>query len=145
VTGRGRIDSPAGAFTSNVTLVGPASFGFVSRYRKGETIPTGDTEFTFAIANFAFQSTSYDWLVVAGARAQYKGVGTVNGVAGYGFLLTAIDGQAKGGGGTDRFRVKIWRLADEAVVYDNGLGGSDDLDSGSPQVLASGAIVINAR
>ena len=145
VTGRGRIDSPAGAFTSNPTLVGPASFGFVSRYRKGETIPTGDTEFTFAVANVAFQSTSYEWLVVAGARAQYKGVGTMNGIAGYGFLLTAIDGQAKGGGGTDRFRVKIWRLADEAVVYDNGLGGSDDLDSASPQVIASGAVVINAR
>jgi hypothetical protein len=69
----------------------------------------------------------------------------VNGVAGYGFLLTAIDGQAKGGGGTDHFRVKIWRLADEAVVYDNGLGGSDDIDSASPQVIANGAIVINAR
>ena len=145
VTGRGRIDSPAGAFTGNAALAGPASFGFVSRYRKGETTPVGDTEFTFALADFVFQSSSYQWLVVAGARAQYKGVGTVNGVAGYGFLLTAIDGQAKGGGGIDRFRIKVWRIADDVLVYDNVLGASDDIDTANPQVITSGAIVISAR
>jgi hypothetical protein len=41
-------------------------------------------------------------LVIAGARAQYKGLGTVNGSGNYGFLLTAIDGQVNGGGGVDK-------------------------------------------
>ena len=60
-----------------------------------------------------FHSTSYEWLVVAGARAQYKGEGTINGSGNYGFMLTAIDGQINGGGGVDKFRIKIW---DKATV-----------------------------
>lgn len=43
----------------------------------------------------------------ASARAQYKGVGTVNGVAGYGFMLTAIDGDLKSKDTPDCFRIKI--------------------------------------
>jgi hypothetical protein len=31
----------------------------------------------------------------------------VNGAAGFGFLLTAVDGQVTGGG-IDKFRIKIW-------------------------------------
>jgi hypothetical protein len=98
-----------------------------------------------ALGDFAFQSASYRWLVVAGPKAQYKGVGSVNGVAGFGFLLTATDGQAKGGGGSDRFRIKIWRLTDEAIIYDNAVGASDDIDAANPQAITNGAIVINAR
>jgi hypothetical protein len=41
------------------------------------------------MANLEFHSTSYQWLVVAGAKAQYKGSGTMNGSGEYGFLLTA--------------------------------------------------------
>jgi hypothetical protein len=28
---------------------------------------------------------------VAGAKGQFKGIGTVNGIAGFGFMVTAID------------------------------------------------------
>jgi hypothetical protein len=61
------------------------------------------------VAGFIFSSASYEWLVVnaASARAQYKGVGTVNGVAGYGFMLTAIDGDLKSKDTPDCFRIKI--------------------------------------
>ena len=45
---------------------------------------------------------------MAGAKAQFKGTGTINGAGGYGFLLTVTDGQLTGGGGTDKFRIKIW-------------------------------------
>ncbi len=108
VTGGGWINSPAGAYAADPTLTGKANFGFVSKYQKGATVPTGKTEFQFKAGGLNFQSTSYDWLVVAGAKAQYKGTGTVNGVGGYGFMLTAIDGQQPGGGGVDKFRIKIW-------------------------------------
>jgi len=53
------------------------------------------------VADLDFQSTSYQWLVVAGARAQYKALDNQR-YWDYGFMLTAIDGQANGGKGDDR-------------------------------------------
>jgi len=98
----------------------------------------------FQVAGFGFHSSVYEWLVVAGAKAQYKGVGQVNGAGDYGFLLTATDGQQPGGGGVDRFRIKIWdRLNGDGVVYDNVHGASDDVDGASPQALGGGSIVIH--
>lgn len=143
VTGAGMIDSPAGACALDPTVAGKARFGFVSQYRKGASTPTGKTDFEFKLAGFEFESSTYQWLVVAGPKAQYKGTGTVNGVGSYGFLLTATDGQLAGGGGTDRFRIKIWDSATNMVVYDNVLGGSDDLDDANPQAVTAGNIVIH--
>ena len=142
VTRGGWINSPAGAYTSNANLSGKANFGFVSNYQKGANVPTGQTEFQFNVANFNFHSTSYEWLVIAGAKAQYKGVGTVNGVGNYGFILTAIDGEINGGGGVDKFRIKIWDINNNGtIVYDNQLGASD---SDTPTiVLGGGSIVIH--
>jgi uncharacterized repeat protein (TIGR01451 family) len=107
VTGGGWIDSPAGASTAYPSAIGKANFGFVSKYQKGAKVPTGETEFQFKAGNLNFHSSTYEWLVVSGARAQYKGVGTINGAGNYGFLLTAIDSQINGGGNVDKFRIKI--------------------------------------
>ena len=140
VTGGGWIDSPAGAcvdFCNDAT--GKANFGFVSKYKKGATTPTGQTQFQFKAGDLNFHSTSYDWLVVAGPKAMYKGDGTVNGVAGFTFQLNAIDGQIAGGGGVDKFRIKI-KEAGGGVIYDNqlGAGENDDpttsLDGGSIKI-----------
>ena len=54
-------------------LTGRANFGFVSKYLTGATPPTGQTEFQFQVGNLTFHSESYQWLVINGARAQYKG------------------------------------------------------------------------
>jgi len=78
----------------------------VSKYAKGANAPTGETEFNFQVGNFNFHSTSYDWLIVANALAQYKGSGTINGAGDYGFLLTAADAQIQGGPPVDGFRIK---------------------------------------
>ena len=43
VTGGGWIDSPIGAYVPDASLSGKASFGFVSRYAKGQTTPSGNT------------------------------------------------------------------------------------------------------
>jgi len=117
VTGGGWIDSPAGAYTLDPSLAGRAGFGFVSKYQKGATIPSGGTRFLFEAGSFYFESEAYDWLVISGARAQFKGTGAVNGVSGYNFLLTLTDGQVNGGGGVDKFRIKIWDAT--GIVYDN--------------------------
>jgi hypothetical protein len=144
VTGGGWFNSPARAYKPDPTLVGKATFGFVSKYQKGANVPDGNTEFQFKEGNLNFKSTSYDWLVVTGSgKAQYKGSGTINGTGNYGFMLTAIDGDDKGAGGIDKLRIKIWDKATGVVVYDNQVTG-DTSDSGIPNTaLGGGSIVIH--
>ena len=145
VTGGGWIHSAAGAYVPNPTLTGKANFGFTSKYKKGMTVPTGETEFQFQVGSLKFHSTSYEWLVVSGAKGQYKGSGTINGTGQYGFLLTATDGQIAGGGGTDKFRIKIWdKNAGDVVVYDNA-AGSDGISGSPTQAIAGGCIVIHNK
>jgi len=141
VTGGGWINSSAGAYAANPSLTGKASFGFVSKYEHGAHVPTGQTEFQFKTGNLNFHSTSYDWLVVAGARAQYKGSGRINGAVDYAFMLTAIDGQINGGGGQDKFRIKIWSKDNGGVIYDNQMGGGDA--DNPTTALGGGSIVIH--
>jgi streptogramin lyase len=138
VTGGGWINSPVGAFSANPDLTGKATFGFVSKYLKGANVPTGQTEFQFKMADLNFHSTSYYWLVVGGAKAQYKGIGTINGEGTYGFMLTAIDGNLKGNH-IDTFRIKIWDIGTGTIVYDNQMGVSD---SGDPTTAISGGSII---
>jgi hypothetical protein len=143
VTGGGWINSPTGSYAADPAASGRANFGFNSQYKKGATVPTGQTEFQLHFASFNFHGDAYEWLVVSGHKAQYKGTGKVNGVPGYGFLLTAYDGNVSGGGGVDKFRIKIWRLSDSAVVYDTKMGTSDDIDQANPVAIAGGSIVIH--
>jgi len=137
VTGGGWINSPAGAYTPNPSLSGKATFGFVSKYKKGQSTPDGDTEFQFQAAGFNFKSTSYDWLVIAGSKAQYKGSGTINGSGDYFFMLTAIDGTP------DTFRMKVWDKTTLTVLYDNQISASDTADPTTG--LGGGSIQIHAK
>ena len=141
VTGSGSIHSPAGAYAPDASLTGRAKFGFVARYQKGQI--AGRTEVQFKTAAFTFASTSYEWLVVAGARAQHKGSGTVNGAGDYGFMLTAIDGKLPGGGGADKFRIKIWSKSTGRVVYDNQMGAEETADPST--VVETGSIAIQSK
>jgi hypothetical protein len=147
VTGGGWINSPAGAYAPDPLLTGKANFGFVSKYQKGATIPTGNTEFQLKVANLNFYSNTYEWLVVAGARAQYKGTGTINGQGAYKFLLTAIDADVNSSDSftADRFRIKIWTEdagGTEQIVYDNGLAAGILEDNATTQI-GGGSIVIH--
>ncbi|MGD8625890.1 MAG: hypothetical protein PVJ34_15245, partial [Anaerolineae bacterium] len=64
VTGGGWIDSPPGAYVPDPGLAGKATFAFVSKYKRGATVPTGNTHFQFKAGELGFHSESYDWLVV---------------------------------------------------------------------------------
>jgi probable HAF family extracellular repeat protein len=143
VTGGGWFDSPEGAYVADPTKTDRANFGFISRYQKGKTIPSGQTEFQFRAGGLTFQSTSYDWLVIAGRKAQFKGSGTMDSGGDYQFLLTSEDGNLIGGDGRDRIRIKIWNRVDGTLVYDNQLGASDDANAST--VLGGGSIVIHAN
>ena len=141
VTGGGWIESPEGAYVPDPSLTGKANFGFVSKYKKGKSTPDGNTTFQFKAADLKFESTSYDWMVIAGKKAQYKGSGTINGSGDYGFMLTAIDAALTPSTDVDLFRIKIWDNATDEVVYDNQLGSSDDADPTT--AIGGGSIVIH--
>jgi hypothetical protein len=142
VTGGGWIDSPAGAYLADPSLAGKATFGFVSKYKKGASVPEGNTEFQFQAGGLNFHSETYEWLVVnrSGTNAQFKGSGMVNGgmdpngVA-HKFMLWASDGATTGG--SDTFRIRIWWEASgvENLVYDNGVA----------QALRGGNIVVHTK
>lgn len=130
VTGGGWIMSAAGACQLDdacAAAAGKATFGFVSRYKKGATVPDGNTEFQFQAGNLNFHSSAYDWLVVNqdGTNAQFKGSGTINGAGSYKFMIWAGDGDP------DQFRIRIWTENgdEETDVYDNGF--NQPLDGGS--------------
>lgn len=130
VTGGGWIESPVGSYRADTTLTGKANFEFVSKYQKDAKVPTGVTEFQFKIGNLKFHSNNYDWLVIAGTRAQYMGTGTINGQGEYGFMLTAIDDSI------DKVRIKVWDLATGDIVYDTGNDATE---------LGGGSIVIHKK
>jgi len=138
VTGGGWIDSPAGAYMQDPALTGQATFGFVSKYKKGQSVPTGNTEFQFDVAELSFDSDTYEWLVVTqgGTNAQFKGSGTVNGGLDpngheFKFMIWASDGTP------DTFRIRIWweNNGTEVVVYDNG----------THQPIGGGNVVIHTK
>jgi PKD repeat protein len=142
VTGGGWVNSPIGAYVANPALTGKATFGLISKYLKGKTVPTGETQFQFKVAGMDFHSTSYEWLFISGAKARYRGLGKINGAGDYGFLLIAIDGKVNGGGGQDKFRIKVWDNSQgHRVVYDNQLDAGEDVDPTT--VLGGGSIVIH--
>jgi len=142
VTGGGWINSPAGAYKLDPNLTGKATFGFVSKYKKGQNVPSGNTEFQFQAGGFNFHAETYEWLVVnqGGKNAQFKGSGTVNGGLDpngnpFKFMIWAGDGS--GPNGADTFRIRIWWEAGggENVVYDNGVD----------QPIGGGSIVIHTK
>jgi formylglycine-generating enzyme required for sulfatase activity len=142
MTGGGWINSEKGAYLPDPTKSGKATFSFVSKYKKGQSIPTGNTEFDLKSARLKFRAKTYDWLVVTGSKAQLKGIGTINGKGSYGFILAVIDGNPNNRKGVDRFRMKIWDTATGEVIYDNQKGSPDTDDPTTP--LSGGNIVIQS-
>jgi PKD repeat protein len=146
VTGGGWIDSPAGAYVADPSLTGKATFGFVSKYKKGATTPTGNTEFKFHAASLDFHSTEYEWLVIANSKAMFKGTGTINNDGNvYKFMLSAVDSELTNGDDGDMFRIKIWAEngITENIVYDNQIGDDDDADLNTE--IMGGSIVIHTK
>lgn len=140
VTGGGWIDSPRGAYTANPSLTGRAKFGFACKYLKGTALPIGETEFQLKAADLNFHSETYEWLIVAGDWAQYRGNGTINGKGNYGFMLTVLDGDIGKERGDDKFRVKIWDKNNKnKVVYDTQPGADDNA---KPTVVVQGGSIV---
>ncbi|MHC4170114.1 MAG: PKD domain-containing protein [Planctomycetota bacterium] len=133
VTGGGWIESPVNENYQYMQVGGKANFGFVSKYKKGTTIPTGQTEFMFKAGDLNFHSSSYEWLVVTGSDyAMFKGTGTINDSGEYKFMIWAGDSPA------DTFRIRLWTEDESGVetdVYDNGVD----------QDISGGSIIIHSK
>ena len=143
VTGGGWINSPEGAYIPVPSLTGKANFGFVSKYKKGATVPSGQTEFQFKTGDLNFHSLSYEWLVVANHKAMYKGIGTINGTGNYGFQLSAIDAALTPSTDVDLFRIRIWNKDNaDALVYDNQVEEADP-NADPTTAIGGGSIVIH--
>ncbi|MGB5417308.1 HYR domain-containing protein, partial [Algibacter sp.] len=147
VTGGGWIDSPDGALAGTNT-VGKANFGLVAKYKTGKNnvlTLDGNTNFQFKEGDLHFKSSVYDEMslvISGGKKATYRGVGTVNRSGSHKFLVTVIDGDATGGDGDDKFRIKIWADGSSSdVVYDNEFSSEENADSST--ILGGGSIVIH--
>jgi hypothetical protein len=136
--------SRAGSYRAKPTAAYKAQIGFPAQYQKGFAAPQGNAKLKIKDANFKFESTSYDSLVITDTCARLKGSGTVKDKTGtYKFLLTACDYKSKGkkGKGTpDIYRMKITDPAN-VVVYDNKPSCADADFCGTD--VAGGRIVVN--
>lgn len=111
--------------------------------KKGSIQVDGNTEFQFQTRNLNFSSSNHDAmsLVIAGAQAIYKGKGTINGISGYSFLVSAVDGNRKSTVVPDTFRIKIWNTTSGVTIYDNQMDAVDNADATT--ALGGGSIVIH--
>ncbi len=118
--------------------VGKANFSISASYPRRNPVPTGKT--TLSVGNLSFSSTGVQLLLssaVSPAWTQYWGTGTVNGVAGYNFSVTAVIPGTR----TYRVRIKIWN--NSGVVYDNQPGTPDDAAlMADSTLLTSGSLTI---
>lgn len=120
------------------THQGQATFQLAADYVTGRRAPQGSVQ--FRVPGFDLKSRLLRWLVVRGNAAWIEGEGTLNGRGRYRFRAFAVDAQATGGGGADRFRISIYDLASGALAYDSEPGAPDDATPRTP--LGAGAIQI---
>jgi hypothetical protein len=136
-TGGGWIDSPEGAYREDPSATGKANFGFVSKYKKGATVPGGSIEFQLRAGKLNFHGSSYDLLIVTagGTQAEIRGSGTLNGDLApngseFECMIWVRDDDP------DTFRIKIWyEEGREVLVYDNGVN----------QPIGGGSILVHTK
>ncbi len=138
--GGGWFTSPAGALKSDATATGKANFGYAVNYFKGAANPKGETQFELKVGDLEFNALTFEYLSVAGARAQIKGTGKIiGGQSGINFIMTVIDG-ALDGTGIDKIRMKIFNKNTGQVYYDNEQGS--DANNPVSKVGTNSQIVI---
>ncbi len=90
-----------------------------------------------------FHSDAYHWLVITGAKAKYKGIGTISGKANYGFLLSGIVANLSPSTDVDLFRIKIWDKDNgDAVIYNNQVACSDGAENADPCTEIGGGLIV---
>lgn len=124
--GSGHFDAPAGSDTANPALKGKAKFSFLAFAHKGKAY--GEVRFEFKPARMELNSDGLESVVVKGNKVTIKGTATVNGVKGFHFTMTVVDGGRKG---TTTVRMTVTNAATGRTVFDNGRGAPDGAFGGS--------------
>ena len=140
VTGGGWFNSPAGAWRSKPNVAGKAHISLNSKYHKGDLTPKGNFVFKIQSGGLNFKGTTQQWLMVDDHQAIYKGMGMLNGMSGYSYMVSVVDGDMLGKKVSDKLRIVLWNPAGE-VVYDNQPGAA--LGAEAAQALDAGSIVIH--
>jgi len=144
-TAGGTFNSPAGALSSAPDVADRGHFQFNPKYRPHDAGPIatgGKFQFRLDGTTFAVDSTAFEWLVVTpDHKAAIKGLATVAGQSGFGFIAYSNDDP-------DRFRLIVWPLTDgpnppAAPLYDSHRGARHDLDIAAPDPIAAGSIQIH--
>jgi probable HAF family extracellular repeat protein len=116
-----------------------AHFTFDASFPGGGTVPNGSVKFWIPGLEKNFESSSIEFLVVSGNRAQFWGTGTLNGVPAR-FRITAIDGNAHHDGVADAIRLELWDASGATPLYDTQPGAPQDapvttpIDGGNIQI-----------
>ena len=126
--GGGWIRSPLGSMVSDPTMIGKMTFGFNSKFFKGATNPKGESQLDFLLGNLEFNALNYDYLVIDKARAQFQGIRKDQRCFRLRLYRDCHRWNLPGGGGVDKFRIKIWEKTTGIIVYDNQMGASDAAD-----------------
>ncbi|HEX7186033.1 MAG TPA: ELWxxDGT repeat protein [Thermoanaerobaculia bacterium] len=120
------------------TSRGKGHFQIQAKPKKGAL----DGKASFRLTGLDLRSRTLSRLTPNGATAWIEGEGTVNGRGSYLFRIAVTDGQAPGGGGTDRFRVRVWDPGTGATLFDSEPGAPDS--SPPTTALGGGSIKIQA-
>jgi hypothetical protein len=138
--GGGWFASSAGALKSDASATGKANFGYAVNYFKGAANPKGETQFELKVGDLEYNALNFEYLSIAGARAQIKGTGKITGgQSGINFIMTVIDG-ALDGTGIDKIRIKVYNKNTGQVYYDNEQGS--DANNPVTKVGTNSQIVI---
>ena len=146
--GSGRFESPQGAYKQQRMHSGPASFSFALKDKPMAARADADAgmRLRFHVGQLNFESAAYETLSVAGARAEYRGSGKLNGVADYQFELTAVGGSVATLATPGRVRMKIWhtdpRTNAEVLDYDNQRATDALASGGEGSALDAGNILV---
>jgi hypothetical protein len=111
LSGSGSVVSPANAclLSARCGVDSTAVYNVNAKYAKGATRPT--VCIAYSAAGFSLTASSADWFAAANGSGSIQGTGKVNGVGGYTYRLSAVDGRP------DSIDLKVWSPAG-ALVYD---------------------------
>jgi probable HAF family extracellular repeat protein len=144
IAGEGWFMSPPGASRMAGKQGGIATFAVLSGADNGMATAQGNASIEFSAAGINFRSGHIDSQSVQGGQVQYSGKGSVNGAAGYNFMLAATSGTGK-----DRVRIRIWHdepgSKAEIVDYDNQADSHAMGSDGQGSVVGEGAITVQSN
>jgi PKD repeat protein len=140
ITGSAHYTSPPGADPAHPSATGDAEVGMEVKYQHPtDTTPTGHTEFKYKTDSLEFAATDFTSLNIASStKAYFSGIGELNGVSGYSFLVSVIDNSPSS---SDMVRVKIWNTSTSTVVYDSQPLAPDNASPTTP--INTGSIQIH--